>query len=102
VVLNVSGSDVLYRLENERFTRRQTTSKTTWATITGLHRKGPKTGLFRLVNYNALIPTDGELSTDDQSKDKQLNINDLQKYGMPVTSPKKQSIMFNISNVPEV
>jgi hypothetical protein len=99
VVLNVSGSDILYRLENERFTRRQTTTKTTWATITGIQRKGAKSGLFKLVNYNALIPTDGDLSTDDQTKDKQLNINDLQKYGMPVSNTVRPSIPLEISTI---
>jgi hypothetical protein len=99
VVLNVSGADVLYRLENERFTRRQTTSQTTWAAITGIQRKAPKTGLFKLVNYNALIPTDGDLATDDQTTDKQLNINNLQKYGMPVASAVKPNIPLNIETL---
>ena len=66
VILNISGADVLHRLEEERFTRRQMSRFNKWAVITGIQRKAPKGGQFRLVNHSLLVPTDGGIKTDDQ------------------------------------
>jgi hypothetical protein len=99
VVLNISGSDILYRLENERYTRRQTSASSRWAIITGVQRKAPKGSKFKLVKENVLLPTDGDISTDDQKSDKQFYITDLSRYGVPVTKGPGQNVLLEITNV---
>lgn len=84
VILNISGSDALYKLQGQKYTRRQITSKHKWAVITGVQRKAPKGNQFRLANTEVLIPTDGDIKTDFQKMDKQLKISDLSKFGMNV------------------
>jgi len=99
VVLNISGSDILYRLENERYTRRQTSASSRWAIITGVQRKAPKGSKFKLVKENVLLPTDGDIATDDQKSDKQFYITDLSRYGVPVTKGPGQNVLLEITNV---
>ena len=99
IILNISGSDILHRLENERYTRRQITANNKWAVITGVQRVAPKSGHFRLVNYDVLIPTDGDIATQDQTRDKQLHTTDLSKYGMTVQKGDPRTI--NIQITPE-
>ncbi|HLD90932.1 MAG TPA: hypothetical protein VI911_07970 [Patescibacteria group bacterium] len=57
LMLNISGTDVLYRLENKRFTRRQTYSDSAWATITSV-RDGLKSSRLKYAPQEPrLIPT---------------------------------------------
>lgn len=57
LMLNVTGTDVLYRLENKRFTRRQEYSDSTWATITSV-RDGLKSVNMKYAPSEPLmIPT---------------------------------------------
>jgi len=99
VILNLSGSDILYRLENERYTRRQTSMSSRWALITGVQRKAPKGAQFKLVKEDVLLPTDGDIATDDQKSDKQFYITDLSRYGVPITSGPGQSILLEVTNI---
>ena len=66
VILNIIGADILYRLEQEKYTRLQESSKSKWALITGINRPAPKGSQFKLVNHELLKPTDGDHTTDDQ------------------------------------
>jgi len=66
VVLNISGSDITHRLENEKYTRLQEYSKSKWALITGVNRKATKGAQFKLVNHPVINTTDGNSTTDDQ------------------------------------
>lgn len=49
-IINISGSDVLYRLDNEKYTRRQINSNTRWAVIESVVRTAGKGGQFELIN----------------------------------------------------
>lgn len=64
VVLNISGADVLYMLDNERFTRLANYSEDSWAIITGINRKAAKGTQFRLINSPVTMPTDGDNISD--------------------------------------
>ncbi len=70
-ILNVSGSDVLYKLEGQKYTRRQISSKTKWASIESVTRSAAKGGSFRLINAPVqLIEEDivGTTEKDDKNK----------------------------------
>jgi hypothetical protein len=99
VVLNISGADVLFRLEHEHYTRRQTSASSRWAIITGVQRKAPKGSQFKLVKENVLLPTDGDIATDDQKSDKQFYITDLSRYGVPISKGPGQNVLLEITNV---
>ena len=49
-ILNVSGSDILFKLEGAKYTRRQVSPKTKWALIESVTRTADKSGKFQLVN----------------------------------------------------
>jgi hypothetical protein len=68
LMLNVSGTDVLYRLDNKRFTRRQTYSDSAWAIITSV-RDGLKSSRLKYAPQEPrLIPTkDGLIEENTQT-----------------------------------
>lgn len=78
VILNISGSDILHRLENEKYTRLQEYSVSKWALITGVNRKAKKGSQFKLVNHPVVEPTDGD-STTDNEKYNSYNVIDLER-----------------------
>lgn len=66
LMLNISGTDVLYRLDNKRFTRRQAYSDSTWATITSV-RDGLKSSRLKYAPQEPqLIPTKGGIVEEDK------------------------------------
>lgn len=68
-ILNISGSDILYRLEGEKYTRRQMDSKSRWAVIEGVVRKAAKGGQFELLNTAVQI-VDNDNISDTEKKNK--------------------------------
>ncbi len=66
IVLNISGADILYILENEQFTRMSTYSEDSWAIITGINRKSAKSPQFQLIRSQVKMPTDGDNAADWQ------------------------------------
>lgn len=46
VYLNISGVDILFLLENKKYTRRCRTSKTSWVMIDRVEREGLRSGKF--------------------------------------------------------
>ena len=85
VILNISGADVLHRLEHEKYTRLQTSAKSKWAAITGVSRKAKKGSQFKLVNHEILNTTDGESVLDDANKDK-VTTSVLDELGQPLNN----------------
>ena len=64
VVLNISGKDILHRLEKEKYTRRQIFERNKWALITGLERRAIKGAQFELVNQETMTSTGGDFKND--------------------------------------
>lgn len=61
VILSVSGVDALYKLEGQLYTRRCRGTESTWVTITGVTRKGLKSGKFSYSNEPTLHIDDGDV-----------------------------------------
>ena len=79
-VLNISGSDVLYRLDGEKYTRRQMDSKSRWAIIDGVIRAAEKGSQFALVNTNVQF-TDDDISSKMATKNKSNNVPSIESLG---------------------
>jgi hypothetical protein len=59
-MVSISGTDAMYKLEGQLYTRRCRGTKSTWVTITGVVRKGLKSGKFAYVNEPTLYMDYGE------------------------------------------
>jgi len=66
IILNVTGVDVLGRLEGMKFTRRQRSTKACWVTIEGVSRKGLKSGKFGYQKRDTIITVDTNLNDAGQ------------------------------------
>lgn len=80
VILSISGTDVLSLLSGKRYTRRCRSTKSTWVTITGVNRKGLKSGKFAYQHESTLEMDDGDMEKKDSAKP-QANVVDGQKSG---------------------
>ena len=81
VVLNVTGSDILYKLESERYTRRQMDALSKFAIIENVVRKA-QTGAKFKVRKEPLLVTSLEHRMDEQKEDKQNISSDLSRLGV--------------------
>lgn len=61
VIVSLSGMDALYKLEGQLYTRRCRGTESTWVTITGVVRKGLKSGKFAYSNEPTLYIDDGDV-----------------------------------------
>ena len=69
-ILNISGSDILYKLEGEKFTRRVIASEARWAVIESVEKKAEKGSQFHLVNRAVMI-----IDQDPTSREERKNKN---------------------------
>ena len=97
IVLNISGADILHRLDGQKFTRRQIGSENKWAVINGVAKKAQKPGMFRVVNHDVVLPTDGGFATEDQQEDKSHAWADLSKFAKPVGRSPSRQIELNFA-----
>lgn len=65
VMLSISGADVLSYLQGKKFTRRCIATKSTWCAITGVNRKGLKSGKFAFNNEPQVELHDGICEKQD-------------------------------------
>lgn len=70
VIMNLSGNDVLSKLEGKKYTRRCRSSRGMWIEITGVQRAGLKTGKLA---YTPQDPTLETMSGDVEKKDNVTN-----------------------------
>jgi len=102
-VLNISGSDILFRLEGEKYTRRQMDSRSRWAIIDSVIRQAEKGSQFALVNANVQF-NDDDITGNTEKKNKS-NVNpDLTSFGVSNLASGLMSLNFQFSavtNVPE-
>jgi hypothetical protein len=62
VIINISGVDILYKLENKKFTRRQIVQESSFCCIEGVSRRGLKSDKFKYSSEPIMLPTtDGDL-----------------------------------------
>lgn len=65
VILSCSGADKLSYLQGKKFTRRCIATKSTWCAITGVSRKGLKSGKFAFNNEPQIELHDGICEKQD-------------------------------------
>ena len=97
-ILNISGSDILYRLEGEKYTRRQMDSKARWAIIESVVRAAEKGGQFALVNTGVQF-TDQDVISSTEKKNKSNNTSDLNAFGVTNLSSSDMSLNFQLSAI---
>ena len=68
VVLSISGADVLSLLNGKKYTRRCKATKACWVSITGVNRRGLKSGKFKYKKEDTIF-----LSKDDPTSSTGLN-----------------------------
>ena len=97
VMLNITGTDILYRLENKKVTRRELDSDTSWAMITGV-RSGNKSSLLKFApNEESMIVSDeiqsGTMPKEGATitKEEQLNL------GRDTKQPAKQPTNMQVT-----
>jgi hypothetical protein len=86
VTLNISGSDILYRLQNEKYTRRQIAKQNKWAAIDSVTKKADKGAQFKLINSEVLVTTGGSMTTKFQEQDTQRKNSDISNLAQAVPS----------------
>ena len=102
-ILNISGSDILYRLEGEKYTRRQMDSQARWAIIDSVIRPAEKGSQFALVNAQVQF-NDHDITGKNEQKNKNNNTSDLNSFGVSNLASGLISLNFRfsaITNVPE-
>jgi hypothetical protein len=97
-VLNISGSDILYRLEGEKYTRRQMDSKAKWAIIDSVIRAAEKGSQFALVNENVQFNSP-DISGYHETKNKSNNTADINSFGVSNLSSGALSLNFTFGAV---
>jgi hypothetical protein len=100
-ILNVSGSDILYVLEGEKYTRRQLNSKAKWAIIDGVTRKAEKGGQFE-INYVPVQTVDMDVISDAAKNNKTNTTQDLSSMGNSNLSDGYDPFQFTFSAVSAV
>lgn len=97
-ILNISGSDILYKLEGEKFTRRVVASKAKWAVIEDVVRKAEKGTQFQLVNMPVQIIDQSAISKEER-KNKQFTDSPLNRLGMTNMAPGQMVVNFNFGAI---
>jgi len=67
VILSISGADKLSLLQGKRFTRRCRATETAWCAITGVTRKGLKSGKFAYNTEPIIDINDGRLEKQNNT-----------------------------------
>jgi hypothetical protein len=69
IILNVSGNDVLSRLEGKKYTRRCRSTRGTWVSINNVTRPGLRTGKLAYTDMDPTIePMGGDVNRKDNVK----------------------------------
>lgn len=97
-ILNISGSDILYKLEGEKYTRRVIASKARWAVIEDVIRKAEKGSQFQLVNMPLQI-IDQSMISKEEKKNKNYTNSPLESLGKANLAPGSLYVDFNFSAI---
>lgn len=97
-ILNISGADILYILENEQYTRLSSYTEDSWAIITGINRKAAKGTQFRLINSPVTLPTDGD-SKSVWEKNNTFKSTLLEGNASPTPNDGGSTVVINFTNL---
>jgi len=97
-IMNISGSDIIYKLEGEKYTRRVIHSRARWAIIEDVVRKAEKGTQFQLINSQVQIIDYSQISAEEK-KNKQLTEGSLAKHGMTNLTPGQLYVDFKFSPI---
>jgi hypothetical protein len=97
-ILNISGSDILYRLEGEKYTRRQMDSKARWAIIESVTRAAEKGGQFALVNEIVQF-TDQDVASNTEKKNKNNTNSSLDSMGVTNVTSMGMTLNFRFGAI---
>lgn len=89
VLMNMSGDDILSKLNGKKYTRRCRSTNTSWVTIDNITRQGLRTGKFRAKksDYIDMVHTD-ELEKSSETKTRTFTDTfNEQSSKTPTTSP---------------
>lgn len=99
VIMNITGVDVLSKLEGKKYTRRCRSVTGTWIGIEGVTREG------LVSNKLSYLPADSHLSVSGGKLNKEDNLTRARSYAQPTafekltTNSNKETTMFKIQNV---
>lgn len=97
VMISISGADTLSMLQGKKFTRRCRATKSSWASITGIVRKGLKSGKFAYNTEAHFEIDDGKTSKEDPtSSSRSINAVDGTGPSAPETGENEESVMVKI------
>ena len=95
VILNVSGNDVLSRLDGKKYTRRCRSTKGTWVAINSVNRPGLRTGRMAYISSEPSVSTGGDVDkSDNVTVTRGINWVDAD---IPDRSTKELGVVFDIS-----
>ena len=95
-ILMLSGADILYRLDGEKYTRRQIDHKSRWAIIEGVQRKSPKSSRFQLVNKPIDVTSDD--AKNDNEKDSTTDYTSMNKISRSTTNVSVNPVVLRVSS----
>jgi hypothetical protein len=102
VMISISGQDKLSLLEGKKFTRRCRSTNSAWCAITGIVRKGLKSGKFAYSSEPVISLEDGKSSGDrEMSGTRNMNAVDSSSPGK-VPNPKSNKTVHPIVAIENV
>ena len=94
VMVSVSGADKLVLLQGKKFTRRCRSTKSAWASITGVARKGLKSGKFAYNMEANFTINDGESHEQNNvTGSRSLNAADSSGVGSPEAGTNETAVV---------
>ena len=97
VIISISGADNLALLQGKKFPRRCRATKSSWASITGIVRKGLKGGKFAYNTEAHFEINEGQISKEDPtSSSRSMNAVDGTGPNAPETGENEESVMVRV------
>ena len=102
LMLNITGTDILYRLENKKVTRRQLDSDTSWAMITEV-RSGNKSSMLKFAPNEESMTISNEVQAGTIPKEgatiiKEEQLNPGRDTKQPAKYPTNMYVTIGYSN----
>lgn len=100
VILSISGADKLFLLQGKKFTRRCRATDAAWCAITGVTRKGLKSGRFAYNTEPVLEMNEGRLEKQNNvTGPRSDNAADAVKPSTPPSSSKQKTVQLHVEIV---
>ena len=99
VIVNISGEDILSVLRGKRYTRRCRSSRSSWVNITGVVRKGLKSGKFKVRREESFLVCSSELEENSKVIRNNVKDADTKISSAPVKDERRPGVPIQISIV---